>query len=345
MLASYSSLNGSRTNDPNLGSLNTTKTKALLYAVGGFTLFLISAILINIFASKIPIHIRRHQAKIREKNKKLKESGQEVKYGGVGSFYSKLNNFFTLIYNILTDVQLLYFIGLLIMTILGLAINPFFYTYLISYLIYKSPILLSVLQSIWIPRYSIGLTIALLFMVVYAFTIFSYKYYYADYPDHTCYNLWTCYIVSYDQTFKAGSGIGPYLGAPYVSDDTGETIRYGRVIFDNLEYIIINVLLLGIISGIIIDTFSELRQKNYDRNLDSISTCFICEKSREDLEKKYGTNGFEFHVNSQHNIWDYLFFIAYLHTKMESGRQLNTIERYTYQKIESDDQSWFPCYA
>ena len=170
---------------------------------------------------------------------------------------------------------------------------------------------MSVLQAVWIPRYAIGLTIALMFFVTYILTVFSYTYYASDYPDNTCYSLWSCFVISYDQTFKTGSGIGGYLSTAYSVNGNKENIRYGRVIYDNIQYLVIYVLLINIITGIIIDTFGDLRQKNNERDVDSNSSCFICEKSREELEKEYGINGFHSHISTQHNLWDYLFFIHY----------------------------------
>jgi hypothetical protein len=60
----------------------------------------------------------------------------------------------------------------------------------------------------------------------------------------------------------------------------------------------------------------------------------------------YGANGFDYHVYQQHNLWDYLFFIAYLDSKKDAeGKINNTIERYVIEKIEKDDLSWLPCYS
>ena len=345
ILASYNITNGSRTHDPNLGSLNTNQTKALMSAIGSFTLILISIILFNLLVSEIPIKVKKHRVKMEERDKKIKANGRDYKFGKVGDFYDKFYNIITLIIRIATDIRLLYFIGLFILTILGLAVDPFYYTYLISYLIYRSTTLMYVLQAVWIPKYSIALTIGLLFIVTYILTIVSYTFYATQYPDNTWYSLWSCFIISYDQTFKTGSGVGGYLSAAYYPTGSSESISYGRVIYDNIQYLIIYVLLINMITGIIIDTFGELRQKNYERYIDSKSSCFICEKSLEDLEKLYGTDGFNYHINTHHNLWDYLFFIAYLHTKMKTGKQLNTLELYTYRKIENDDQTWLPCYA
>ena len=345
VLFSYNILNGSRTKDPQFGSLNESQTRSLLYVFGGFTLFLIINILINILVTDIPIKVKKQKDIFEERNKKIRANGEAFYNSRFSAFAEQFKFYITLAFKACTDLYLLYFIGLFILTILGLAVDSFYYTYLISYLIYKSETLMSVLQAIWIPRYSIGLTIVLMFIVTYVLTVFSYTFYATQYPDNACYSLWSCFIISYDQTFKTGSGVGGYLSAAYYPTGSSESISYGRVIYDNIQYLIIYVLLINMITGIIIDTFGDLRQKNYERYIDSKSSCFIWEKSSEELEKLYGISGFAYHVNTHHNLWDYLFFIAYLQTKMKMGKQLNTLELYTLQKIENDDHSWLPCYA
>jgi hypothetical protein len=70
----------------------------------------------------------------------------------------------------------------------------------------------------------------------------------------------------------------------------------------------------GLISGIIIDTFSELRGTKTEIESDVMNCCFICNISREDFE----TNGtpFESHVTDDHNMWKYLWFCIYLEEKV-----------------------------
>lgn len=66
----------------------------------------------------------------------------------------------------------------------------------------------------------------------------------------------------------------------------------------------------AIISGIIIDTFSEMRTINQTIDEDTRDRCFICNIDRDDFEKM-GLN-FERHVRRDHNMWNYLFFRVYL---------------------------------
>jgi hypothetical protein len=99
------------------------------------------------------------------------------------------------------------------------------------------------------------------------------------------------------------------------------------------------------LSGIIIDKFSELREQGEEKEKDSKSGCFICGQSREDIEKKLGYGGFEAHTKYQHNLWDYLFFIAYITHKRQSGiSDFTQLEHYTYDKLKAKDITWMPCY-
>lgn len=58
----------------------------------------------------------------------------------------------------------------------------------------------------------------------------------------------------------------------------------------------------------------------------------------------YGANGFEYHITEQHNLWDYLFFIAYLEysKKTSSGQALSNTERYVVDKLAQKDHTWLP---
>ena len=46
--------------------------------------------------------------------------------------------------------------------------------------------------------------------------------------------------------------------------------------------------------------------------MDEETVCFICGINREDYERDIEPNGFIKHINSEHNRWSYLFYIAYL---------------------------------
>ena len=50
----------------------------------------------------------------------------------------------------------------------------------------------------------------------------------------------------------------------------------GRFAFDNLFNLILLIILLTITTGIIIDTFGQLREQEGEKNEDIREKCFIC---------------------------------------------------------------------
>lgn len=95
---------------------------------------------------------------------------------------------------------------------------------------------------------------------MYSFSVLSFFWLNGEYPDNTCYSLWSCFIVGFDQTFKNDGGIGGYMASAYTDQgNNGVKIDYKRIVFDNISLLLIVILLLEIISGIIIDKFGELR--------------------------------------------------------------------------------------
>jgi len=89
-----------------------------------------------------------------------------------------------------------------------------------------------------------------------------------------------------------------------------------KVFFDLSFFIIVTVIGLNIIFGIIVDTFSELRDERYRIVEDMQSVCFICGLPSYDFDRKAA--GFEYHVKKEHNMWGYLLFSIYLANKDRS---------------------------
>ena len=199
------------------------------------------------------------------------------------------------------------------------------------------------LTALWEPKVSIISTIVLLLLLVYCLVIISYRPFWEYYPDNVCYSLWNCFWISFDQTLKEG-GLGKYLDPAY-SEEEGRAVNLGRIIYDNVEYFLISLLLIAIISGIIIDKFTELRERREEIQRDQKSSCFICGKLRKELDKDQDTTNFDMHVKLEHNLWHYVYFIAYLDFQ-ESKRvpNMTAIEKYVLDKINNRDNRWFPCY-
>lgn len=86
-----------------------------------------------------------------------------------------------------------------------------------------------------------------------------------------------------------------------------------RMVYTFFFYVMVTTILMNIIFGIIIDTFAELREKK--ELIDEMITgrCFICgiERFVFDQLSQEG-NGFADHIQNDHNMWKYLYFLVYL---------------------------------
>lgn len=80
--------------------------------------------------------------------------------------------------------------------------------------------------------------------------------------------------------------------------------------------IFFGILFSSIISGIMLDSFAQLREVNESLAHDKQNYCYICNISREALEKK--RISFQTHINGKHFLWNYVFYIYFLNKKSET---------------------------
>eukprot|EP00828_Plagiopyla_frontata_P048512 TRINITY_DN931_c0_g1_i2.p2 TRINITY_DN931_c0_g1~~TRINITY_DN931_c0_g1_i2.p2 ORF type:complete len:237 (-),score=42.50 TRINITY_DN931_c0_g1_i2:215-925(-) len=174
---------------------------------------------------------------------------------------------------------------------------------------------------------------------MYAFSLLAY-YSFSEYFDEGyCESTLRCFLTVLDKAFKSDGGIGGYLAK--LDPDVPAKDFLFRFFYDNIFFIILMIIMLNILLGIIIDQFSTLREneKNYQEDKNNI--CFICGFDRETLEK-LGNKGYTHHIKEDHNLWKYLFFIAYLREKEET--EYTGLESYVAEQLEKQEIGWFPIY-
>jgi hypothetical protein len=88
-----------------------------------------------------------------------------------------------------------------------------------------------------------------------------------------------------DQTFKNNAGVGNYLDFFMSAYTIGNPFNYSRIVYDNLFLWIVVILLIEILSGIIIDTFASIRERQENIQKDINNNCFICGMRRDEIEK------------------------------------------------------------
>jgi hypothetical protein len=115
-----------------------------------------------------------------------------------------------------------------------------------------------------------------------------------------------------------------------------------RIAYDVCFFVVIIVLLLNIIFGIIIDTFGQLREESSEKQELMASFCFICGISKDVFDSRAsngamgGVGGLNFagHIESEHNMWDYMLFLLYLQEK--NPNDYNGIERSVLTSLRLD---------
>ncbi|CAK9096851.1 4 [Durusdinium trenchii] len=230
-----------------------------------------------------------------------------------------------------SDGQLMYTLFLLVFSFLGLFVSFLFNAVNTIDLCMRIPILAKVIESITVSRDQVAGTMVLGFCIQYmavgaGFLLFSQGYGFADKDTSACSTLMECLRAHFDYGFRS---------APVWS---GPKLTYTRFTFDYVYNLVIILIMAAIISGIIIDTFADLREEQKTIQDKMKSSCFICSLSKSELERKRVK--FENHILKDHYMWAYARFLLYLDET--DPAELNGPESYVKQQIKENNTSFFP---
>jgi hypothetical protein len=101
--------------------------------------------------------------------------------------------------------------------------------------------------------------------------------------------------------------------------------------FYNITYVVlINLVLQALISGLIIDSFSSMRDENEATLRDIQDKCFVCSIMRDELEEA-GVS-YQTHISEEHFMWDYFKFMIYLDLK--DPLSFSSAENYAYRCLQ-----------
>ena len=154
----------------------------------------------------------------------------------------------------------------------------------------------------------------------------------AEHLNEDCRTLWGCFKVSLNYGMRLSGGTG---------DIMTHTLEARRLILDLLYFLIVLVVLLNVIFGIIIDTFSELRQMNMEKQNDKSGFCFICGIASQTFEQASSEPGqFKRHIKEEHSMWSYLNFIIFIWEQDKDDD--DGLEYYVRKLLEKGDITWFP---
>lgn len=239
----------------------------------------------------------------------------------------------------ITDNAFLYAFFYFFFSVAGNFNNFFFAAHLLDVAVgFKT--LRTILQSVTHNGKQLVLTVMLLTIIVYIYTVFAFNFFRKFYiqeedeeVDKKCHNMMTCFVFHLYKGVRAGGGIGDEIGDP-----VGDDYEVYRIIFDITFFFFVIVILLAIIQGLIIDAFGELRDQLESVKEDMESNCFICT-----MEKGYFEavpHGFDMHVQNEHNLANYLFFLMYLIDKPDT--EYTGQETYVWNMYQRRCWDFFP---
>ncbi|CAL8299057.1 unnamed protein product [Merluccius merluccius] len=194
----------------------------------------------------------------------------------------------------------------------------------------------TILSSVTHNGKQLALTVGLLAVVVYLYTVVAFNFFRKFYnkgEDMKCNDMLTCYMFHMYVGVRAGGGIGDEI-----DDPAGDEFEMERVVFDITFFFFVIVILLAIIQGLIIDAFGELRDQQEQVKEDMETKCFICGIGSEYFDTV--PHGFETHTLQEHNLANYLFFMMYLINKDETEHTGQ--ESYVWKMYQERCWEFFP---
>jgi len=252
------------------------------------------------------------------------------------ALYNIMSFFFALshpriAYNIIS------FVGSLV----GASVCPGLFSLHLLGIIWRSQNLKNVLRAVTMNGRKLAVTVLLGLVLVWIYATLGFTLLRSEYIseeidietnseelNHYCESMADCFIF----TLWRGLIDGAPLAKDVETTAKGERMEdhMGRIMVDITFFAFFTTVLLNVIFGIIIDTFADMRGSNDSKQEDMQNVCFICGIDRATLDRE--GNGFEEHVDSEHNMWMYLFM--FIHLKAKDKTELSGLESILWQYIK-----------
>ena len=160
-------------------------------------------------------------------------------------------------------------------------------------------------------------------------------------PSHQeseCGTFAYCLMTHLDYGMRFDGGIADRMSRRSYNYNQGMYIS--RFIYEMIYFWSQTVMLQGMMFSIVIEAFSELRNKELEIEKDKNEICFVCGIDKASSEK----NGqkFEEHINKEHNLWTYVDYILGL--RFVDIQDTNAINSYVMDKIQRKELVWLPMY-
>lgn len=149
-----------------------------------------------------------------------------------------------------------------------------------------------------------------------------------------CQSLLECAITYFNFGVRSGGGIGD------VTTNEDSKNFWLRFTTDLIFFVSVILLLLNMINGVIVTTFSQIREESVTKEEDIGNRCFICSLDKLEYEKR--KINFNEHVELEHNTENYIKYLVYV--KSINPKDLDADQSYVVQCLKNKDIAFFPVF-
>ncbi|XP_065924754.1 inositol 1,4,5-trisphosphate receptor type 3 isoform X2 [Magallana gigas] len=237
------------------------------------------------------------------------------------------------IYNVYTIYYFLFFAC----SVLGTVYYGYFFCFHLLHLAELNQLLKRVRQAVTTNGKSLLMVALLGLAIFFCYSLVAFAFlrerYFLESAGRHCRTVYQCFVTMIHHGF---------VDTPYTTFEGMMNNNYTDVIeltiIDVTFFILITTIGLNIIFGIIVDTFSQLRDAKWEIDKDMMNNCFICSRESYDFERHGG--GFENHVKTEHYQWAYLFF--FIHLTETRPNDFSALELYVYNLLDRNIYDFFP---
>eukprot|EP00397_Hematodinium_sp_SG-2012_P001267 GEMP01001268.1.p1 GENE.GEMP01001268.1~~GEMP01001268.1.p1 ORF type:complete len:968 (+),score=162.55 GEMP01001268.1:2215-5118(+) len=196
-----------------------------------------------------------------------------------------------------------------------------------------------ILKSVTVNVEKLGRALLLICLVVYFYAVIGFTNFQEFHGNATCSTLLNC-VITYLDGGITGGGIHGLMKFQAVTSilSLDQIMPFILTLFQQSYFTGIVLVLLAVFSGIIIDSFGQLRDEHANKQQELKTTCFICGLTRGQLERR--AYGFDTHIHEDHNTFHYVYFIAYVLSV--PAEELSDLEKSLRHQLDQNDISWLP---
>ncbi|KAK7486477.1 hypothetical protein BaRGS_00022278, partial [Batillaria attramentaria] len=235
------------------------------------------------------------------------------------------------------SVSTMYYLMFFTFSVLGTVFYGYFFPFHLLHMVLLNQLLQRVILAVTRNGVSLILVAILGLVIMFMFSLVAFAFFRGLLEEDNgrqCTTAYECFVTLIHHGFVEGM----YTTFEQQLSGRSFTSTLAVASFDLIFFILITTIGLNIIFGIIVDTFSELRDSKWQIDNDMKSNCFICSRESYDFERQAG--GFEKHVKLEHNQWAYLFF--FIHLDETRPNDYSALELHVYRLLQKNNFDFFP---